>query len=118
MRDSRPTRTQWRSLIVPADIIRPEVFEKGYERVLRESGGGDDDGGMPPDDLRQRVIALEGKTDTLVADSREIKATLVVVRDYLSEIRGRVSQLPTWWQAILGIVAVAGLVFAVARAMK
>jgi hypothetical protein len=102
---------------VPADIHDLEEFRKGYER-LRDSGASGDDGGMPPDDLRQRVVALEGKVDTLVTDSREIKTTLVTIRDYLSELRGKVSQLPTWWQTLLGIIAIAGLVFAIAKAMR
>jgi predicted double-glycine peptidase len=72
---------------------------------------------MPPT-LEARVASLEHKVDKLIDDSRDIKTTLVTLRDYLNEIRGKISQLPTWWQALLGIVAVAGLVFAVARAMK
>lgn len=102
---------------MPADIYRPEEFQKGYER-LRGRQGGSDDGGMPPDELRQRVVALESKLDTLVTESRDIKATLTILRDYLNELKGKVSQLPTWWQMLLGIIAIAGLVFGIARAMK
>jgi hypothetical protein len=75
------------------------------------------DGGMPPT-LEARVSSLERKVDTLIDDSKEIKATLVTVRDYLNEVRGKLSQQLTWWQALLGLIAIAGLVFAVARAMK
>jgi hypothetical protein len=73
--------------------------------------------GMPPT-LEARVSSLEQKVDKLVDDSKEIKATLVTVRDYLNEIRGKISQLPTWWQGLLGIVAIAALVYAVARSVK
>jgi hypothetical protein len=75
------------------------------------------DGGMPPT-LEARVNSLEQKVDRLIDDSREIKSTLSTLRDYLSELRGKVSQLPTWWQGLLGLLAVAGLVFAIARGMK
>jgi hypothetical protein len=84
---------------------------------LPTGSGSGYDGGMPPT-LEARVFSLEQKVDKLVSDSGEIKATLVTLRDYLSEIRGKISQLPTWWHGLLGIVAVAGLVIAIAKAMK
>jgi hypothetical protein len=84
---------------------------------LPTGSGSGYDGTMPPT-LEARVNSLEQKVDRLVDDSKEIKATLVTVRDYLNEIRGKISQLPTWWQGLLGIVAIAALVYAVARAVK
>lgn len=91
---------------------------------LRPSGdglptgpGSGDDGGMPPA-LEARVAALEQKVDTLLADTRDIKASLIVIRESSAELKGKVSQIPTWWQFLLGLLGVAGLVFAIARAMK
>ena len=72
--------------------------------------GSGDDGGMPP--------ALEQKVDTLLADTRDIKASLTAIRESSAELKGKVSQIPTWWQFFLGLLGVAGLVFAIARAMK
>ena len=63
---------------------------------------------MTPDVLTGRVGRLEEKVDKIGLD--------------VAELKGRVSQLPTVWQLVglnIGLAfGVAGLVFAVARAMR
>ena len=88
---------------------------------LASSTGGGHDGGMPPD-LTARVASLEGKVDTLAADIRSMKTDVQKINVDLAEIKGRLTQMPTVSQLIYGnvglAVAIAGLVFTIARAMK
>lgn len=106
---------------MPADIHRPEVFQKGYERLLREAGGGSDDGGMPPD-LVTRVTSLEHKVDSLIADGRETRVDMKSLIKAVGDVTGKVSQLPSTWTMagwFVGVaITLAGLVFTIARAMK
>jgi hypothetical protein len=99
---------------VPAEIIRPDEFQKGYERLLRETGGGGDDGDMPPT-LEARVSALETKVSEIWTDARSL------VKD-VAEIKGKLSNMPTTFQIVSWFVGVAlglvALVFTIARLMK
>lgn len=83
-------------------------------RLLRSARGGGHNGGMPPD-IDARVKALESRTSETAID---VKA---LIRD-VSEIKGKISQMPTtfqmqaWFAGVaLGLVA---LVFTVARAVR
>ena len=99
---------------MPADIIRPDVFQTAAERLLRESGGSGDDGGMPPS-LDMRVSALEQKVSEIASDAKSL------VKD-VAEIKGKLSNMPTTFQIVSWFVGVAiglvALVFTIARLMK
>jgi hypothetical protein len=82
--------------------------------LLRGNRDGTDNRGMPPD-LDARVKALEARTSAIGVDVR------AVIKD-VTEIKGKISQMPTtfqmqaWFVGVsLGLVA---LVFAVARALR
>src|SRR5262245_12531066 len=83
-------------------------------RLLRGGRDGGNNGGMPPN-LDARVKTLESRTSEMSVD---VKA---LIRD-VSEIKGRISQMPTtfqmqaWFVGVsLGLVA---LIFTIARAVK
>ena len=82
-------------------------------RSLPPVGDGGHDGGIS--DFDKRASALEGKVDKLDDRVQHIAVNV-------AEIKGRVSQMPTISQVIYGnvglAVAIAGLVFTIARAMK
>jgi hypothetical protein len=80
---------------------------------VRGGRGGGHDGGMPPD-LNARVKALEAKTNEMSVDMKAL------VTD-VSEIKAKISQIPTtfqmqvWFGGVsMGLVA---LIFAIARAI-
>jgi hypothetical protein len=83
-------------------------------RLLRGGRDGGDNGGMPPN-LDARVKALESRTSEMSVD---VKA---LIRD-VSEIKGKISQMPTTFQMQAWFVGVAlglvALVFTIARAVK
>jgi hypothetical protein len=102
---------------------RNPVADLAAERAKRARlppGGSDGhDGGMPPDELKNRLEALEKRVD---ADVRELRADIKSLTGAVNEVSGKVSQLPTLLQIamlmITTMVSLAGLVFAVAKAMK
>ena len=67
------------------NVIRPDEFQKGYERLLRDAGGGGDDGDMPPD-LPERVGVLE-------AHVQNIRDDVSILRNDLGGVRNDVSTL-------------------------
>ena len=97
-----------------ADIYRPEAFQEGYERLLRNTGDGGDDGGMSLP-LEMRFGALEAKVSEIAADVR------AMVKD-VAEIKGKLSNAPTTFQIISWFIGVSfglvALVFTIARLLK
>jgi len=83
-------------------------------RLLRGGRDGGHNCGMPPD-LDARVKPLEAKTSEMSVD---VKA---VIKD-VSEIKGKISQMPTTFQMQAWFVGVSmglvALVFTIARAIK
>lgn len=83
-------------------------------RLLRGGSDGGHNDGMPPD-LNARVKALEAKTSEMSVD---VKA---LIRD-VSEIKVKISQMPTTFQMQAWFVGVSmglvALVFTIARAVK
>lgn len=69
-----------------------------------KGGGGDGTSG----DMEARVKRLED-------DSKEMRADLKAIRIDLAEIKGKVSAMPTTWQMVGLIVAVAIAMFTVIR---
>lgn len=83
-------------------------------RLLQAKTGGDSSGPEDPM-LEQRVERLE-------ADVAEIKASVKSIEVTLAEIKGKLSQSPTWLQ-LLGVVistwmAGAGMVLAIVKFAK
>jgi hypothetical protein len=83
-------------------------------RLLRDGRDGSHDGGMPPD-LDARVKALEAKTSEMSVDAKAL------IKD-VSEIKGKISQMPTTFQMQAWFVGVSmglvALVFTIARAVR
>lgn len=68
--------------------------------------GGPHDGGM--DELARRVGVLEG-------DIKEVKSDLKTLLRDSAEMKGRLSQLPTWWQMLTAVVAILAAAFAILK---
>lgn len=102
------------------NVVNLPITDAAFER-LRGAGDGGHDGGMPPD-ITARVAALEGKVDGLAADMRAVKVDTQKLREDVAEIKGRLTHVPTFAQLIYGnvglAIAIAGLVFTIAKAMK
>lgn len=74
-----------------------------YEPSLKSGDGSGTSGGM------------EGRVKRLEEDSREMGADLKAIRIDLAEIKGRVSAMPTTWQMVGLIVAMAVAIFTIVR---
>jgi hypothetical protein len=74
-----------------------------YEPSLKSG-----DGNGTSDDMEARVKRLED-------DSKEMRADLKAIRVDLAEIKGRMSAMPTTWQMVGLIVAMAVAIFTVVR---
>ena len=84
---------------------------------------------MPPDELRAKVASLEKqvavletKADTVIANGREMNVDIKSLGKAVGDLAGKVSQLPTTWTMagwfVTVSIALTGLVFTIARAMK
>jgi len=92
----------------PNTDLLDQRINAALEEKLAERGGGGYDGGM----LEARVAALE-------IDVKEVKLSLVAIKEKLAGIEGKLSNMPTTFQMLTWFVGVAiglvGLVFAIAR---
>ena len=79
-----------------------------------QSGGGDG-----PEDpmLEQRVARLEDDMRDIKASLRSIDARLTSIDISVAEIKGRVSQSPTWIQLLLALIATWGAGAAIVAAV-
>jgi hypothetical protein len=91
-----------------------EDFERHYARTLRRRAGGGISDGMPPD-IEFRLGALETEVKDLRSDVKQL-------RNDSAELKGQVKLMPTTFQMVswlLGsMIAISGLVFTIARAMR
>lgn len=101
--------------------------ERNRRPRLPPGGDGGHDGGMS--DLEKRVSAIEVKlagldvkTDALTHAARETQVDLKSLIKAVSDVAGKVSQLPSTWTMagwfITVAMGLAGLVFTIAKAMK
>lgn len=58
---------------------------------------------------------MEARVKRLEDDSKEMRADLKAIRVDLAEIKGRMSAMPTTWQMVGLIVAMAVAIFTVVR---
>lgn len=91
------------------------------------SSGGGHGGGMSELErrvgaLEKQVAVVETKADTLIANGREMGVDIKSLGKALGDLTGRVSQLPSTWTMagwfVTVSIALTGLVFTIARAMK
>ncbi len=108
-------------------VVKP-VYESGGTSL---GGAGIDGGGGPPHspDMEARVTKLEAGLSDIKAVLSRIEPALGKMDDRLRalegevrEAKGRISAMPSTWQ-LIGInlalaVAIAGLVFTIAKAMS
>jgi hypothetical protein len=84
------------------------------ERVPEGDGSG---GGSGMPSLEIRVMRLEEKVDSLASTLKSIDAKLSTTVESLAEIRGRVSQSPTWIQLLMALIATWGAGAAIVAAL-
>lgn len=103
---------------MPADIIRPDVFDRRASQLLPGGGDGGHDGGMPPD-FPERVAVLETevkhiKTDvaTLKTDVRQMAADITTLKVDVATIKERLQHLPTKGWGVGAVVTTVGLIAA------
>jgi len=76
---------------------------------LRDQTGEQSDGGGPEDPmLEQRVGRLEEDMKDIKASLRSMDAKLGSIDVSVAEIRGRISQSPTWLQLLVALIATWG----------
>jgi hypothetical protein len=88
-----------------------------------KQGGGASHGGGPEDPMiEHRVGRLEEDAKDIKASLRAIDGKLNSIEVSLAEIKGRVSQAPTWLQLIGAVLATwaagAAIVFTLLRAVR
>lgn len=89
---------------ISLDLLRRQLEEARSARdSLSSAGGGGTSDGMEP-----RIARLEN-------DMSEVKADLKKVALDVSEMKGRLSAMPTTWQLVGLIIAIMGLSFVIIR---
>lgn len=92
------------------DNVSVEFLRRQLQSLkgLPDHGLKDGDGGGTSDGMEARVKRLED-------DGKELRSDLKTIMRDLSEIKGRVNAMPTTWQMIGLIVAMAIAIFTVIR---
>jgi hypothetical protein len=81
-------------------------------------GGKSGDAGEPEDPmLEQRVARLEEDMKDVKSSLRSIEAKLVTIGESVAEIKGKVSQSPTWIQLPIALIATWGAGAAIVAAL-
>lgn len=81
----------------------------GRTASLENGGGGGDDGGMQG--LIQRVERLDKDVSDIKVTLARIEGRLAALpsAESIGEIRGKLSQVPNWWQMFIFVFTASGL---------
>lgn len=97
---------------MPSDET-PNVVRPG--RWNPSSGAGA--GGGPPQgpDMSERVGRLERAIEDIKSVLARLEPAIIKIRDDTSELKGKISQIPTIWQLAALIISIFGLAFVLLR---
>lgn len=90
---------------ITLEFLRRQVEQLSARPSVDLKGGG---GGGKSDDMEARVKRLE-------EDSKDMRADLKAIRIDLAEIKGKLSAMPSTWQMVGFVVAIAVAMFTVIR---
>jgi len=101
----------------PPRDVNTRLLDDRIDQALKRRFPSGEGGGGSGDDFEARLASVEQKVDDLRAGMErvEIKIDQLPTAADVSEIKGRVSQMPTVWQLLGLVIAIFGLAFALVR---